>query len=317
MRPVHAFYIPEHHAMNRWVKRTAYTAGIVVGLVLVIVGVIYALSEMRFRRVYDVPQEQLAAVTPDTGLVARGEHLATAVMGCADCHSPGLTGRPLIDEPPMGRLVSPNLTKGEGGVGASLTPESIERAVRHGIGRDGRALRIMPSHEFQYASDEDMRALIAYVQSVPPGSNTQAPSKLMFLPRALLVAGQMPLLPAELIKAAPGSPMNVPAGATKEYGAYLSMIGGCTGCHGPGLSGGKIAAGDPKWGPAANITRGGNLGKWTEAEFIQTMRTGKRPDGVELKPPMPWQNIAKMTDDELRAIWLYLQSVPPKEFGNR
>jgi hypothetical protein len=46
------------------------------------------------------------------------------------------------------------------------------------------------------------------------------------------------------------------------------------------------------------------------------MRTGKRPDGYELKEPMPWQILGKMTDGELRAIWLYLQSLPPREFGN-
>jgi hypothetical protein len=47
------------------------------------------------------------------------------------------------------------------------------------------------------------------------------------------------------------------------------------------------------------------------------MRTGKRPDGSELKAPMPWQQFKNLTDDELHAIWQYLHSVPAKEFGNR
>jgi hypothetical protein len=58
------------------------------------------------------------------------------------------------------------LDVGDGGVGATLTPEIIERAVRHGVGHDGRALRIMPSDDFQYLSDDDTRAVIAYVQHV-------------------------------------------------------------------------------------------------------------------------------------------------------
>ena len=92
----------------------------------------------------------------------------------------------MIDASPMGRIVAPNLTRGEGGVGAELTPQSVERAVRHGIGRDGRALRIMPSPEYQYLRDEDARAVISYVLNIAPVNNALAPSKLMLLPRALM-----------------------------------------------------------------------------------------------------------------------------------
>jgi mono/diheme cytochrome c family protein len=302
--------------MNRWLKRIGYTLGAVVALLLVAVGAVYAVSESRFRRTYDVTGEPLTAST-DSATLARGEHLVSAVAGCADCHGEGLRGNPVIDAPPMGRLVAPNLTRGEGGVGAQLTAQSVERAVRHGIGRDGRALRIMPSQDYQYMSDDDARAVVSYVLSVAPSNNTLAPSKLMLLPRALMVGGVLPLLPAEGLRDSAGRPMSVTPEATKEYGNYLSMISGCKGCHGMGLSGGKIEAGDPAWGPAANLTPSGNLGKWSEAEFIQTLRTGKRPDGYALKEPMPWKTIGRMTDDELRALWLYLQSVPAKEFGKR
>jgi cytochrome c553 len=252
----------------------------------------------------------------DSATLARGEHLASAVAGCGGCHGPGLRGQPVFDAAPMGRLIALNLTPGEGGAGATLTPEIIERAVRHGVGHDGRALRVMPSDDFQYLSDEDMRAVIAYVQHLAPVNNVLAPSKLMMLPRALLVAGKMPLLTAEGMRDSPAKPMSVPPGETAEYGGYLAIIAGCRKCHGTGFSGGRMDFGDPSWGPSANLTKTGNLGKWSEAQFIQTMRTGKRPDGYELKEPMPWQILGKMTDGELRAIWLYLQSVPPREFGN-
>jgi mono/diheme cytochrome c family protein len=302
--------------MNPWLRRIGYTLGAVVALLLVAVGAVYAVSESRFRRTYDVTGEALTA-TNDSATLARGEHLVTAITGCVGCHGEGLRGNPVIDASPMGRIVAPNLTRGEGGVGAQLTAQSIERAVRHGIGRDGRALRIMPSPEYQYLSDEDARAVVSYVLGIAPANNTLAPSKLMLLPRALMVGGVMPLLPAEALRDSAGTPMSATPGATKEYGAYLSMVAGCKGCHGLGLSGGKIEAGDPAWGPAANLTPSGNLGKWSEADFVQTMRTGKRPDGYELKEPMPWKTIGKMTDDELRALWVYLQSVPAKDFGRR
>jgi mono/diheme cytochrome c family protein len=222
----------------------------------------------------------------------------------------------MFDAAPMGRLVALNLTSGEGGVGPQLTPESIERAVRHGIGRSGRALRIMPSDDFQYMSDADMRAVIAYVQHVAPSNNVLQPTRIMLLPRALLVAGVMPLLPAEGMRDSAGAPMSVQPGPTPEYGGYLAIIAGCRKCHGSGLSGGKMTFGDPSWGPAANLTRSGNLGKWSEAQFVQTLRTGTRPDGSTLKEPMPWQTLRNMTDEELHAIWLYLQSVPARDFGN-
>jgi mono/diheme cytochrome c family protein len=126
----------------------------------------------------------------------------------------------------------------------------------------------------------------------------------------------MPILSAETMHDAAVAPMSIAPAPTKEYGGYLASLAGCRRCHGPGLSGGKIVPGDPAWGPAANITRGGNLGKWTEAEFVQTLRTGKRPDGYAIKDPMPWKTIGRMADEELHAIWLYLQSVPAKQFGN-
>jgi mono/diheme cytochrome c family protein len=173
----------------------------------------------------------------------------------------------------------------------------------------------MPADDFQYMSDDDTRAVIAYVQHVAPVNNVLAPSNLMLLPRALLVAGKMPLLPAEAMRDSSGKPMSVAAGPTSEYGAYLAILAGCRKCHGAGFSGGKMDFGDPSWGPSANLTKSGNLGTWTEAQFIQTLRTGKRPDGYELKNPMPWRTVGKMTDEELRAIWLYLQTVPARPFG--
>jgi len=302
--------------MSRWIKRTGYALGGLVVLVLVTLGVVYGWSEWRFRRTYSVPAEQVA-ISNDSAVIARGEHIVTAIAGCVGCHGEGLKGTAMIDAPEMGRLVALNLTKGEGGVGGQLTPEIIERAVRHGIGHDSRALRVMPADEFQYLTDEDLRAVVSYVLNVAPVNNTLPASYLKLLPRVLLVTGMVPFLPAEKVRDAPGKPMTIAPARTPEYGGYLAIVAGCKGCHGPGLSGGKIENGDPAWGPAANLTPSGNLGKWTEAEFMQTLRTGKRPDGSPLKDPMPWQTVGHMTDDELHALWVYLRSVPPRTFGTR
>ena len=120
----------------RLMKRIGYALGGLVGLVVVAVAAAYGLSEMRFRRVYTVPSEQIA-VSDDSATLARGAHLA-ATVGCADCHGEGLRGNAFIDAAPMGRLVALNLTKGEGGVGAQLTPRA-DRARACGTGSRQRA----------------------------------------------------------------------------------------------------------------------------------------------------------------------------------
>ena len=66
----------------------------------------------------------------------------------------------------------------------------------------------------------------------------------------------------------------------------------------------------PESPPAANLTQAGNLKNWSESEFIRARRTGVRPDGSMLRPPMPWQGFAQMTDTELKALYLYLKTVP-------
>ncbi len=70
------------------------------------------------------------------------------------------------------------------------------------------------------------------------------------------------------------------------------------------------------WGMsfAANLTpsANGGLSGWNDSLFIATMRSGKHlGTGRDLLPPMPWFNVAKLTDDDLRAVFAYLQSLPP------
>jgi len=66
---------------------------------------------------------------------------------------------------------------------------------------------------------------------------------------------------------------------------------------------------------ALNLTPGGEVGFWSEGQFIATMRTGVTPGGHRLIEFMPWKYFGEMTDDELKAVWLYLQSLPALEHG--
>ena len=295
----------------RW---TGIVLGSVVGLLLLILVVVYGLSERRFRKTYNVEPGPVV-VRSDAPTLARGQHIAVT-RGCTDCHGEAMSGKVFIDAPPMARLFASNLTPGRGGVGGTYRDADWVRAVRHGVGPEGKPLLFMPSHEFHALSDEDVGALVAYLKSLPPVDNTLPENSVGPLGRVLYLTGQVPLVPAELIDhKAPRRPAPA-AGTTPEYGAYLAT--GCTGCHGPGLSGGTIPGGPPDAPAAANLTmHESGLARWTEQDFFRAMREGRRPDGSELDSFMPWRTTARMTDEEIKAIWAYLQSVPPKARGGR
>lgn len=299
-------------------KRTARWVGIglgsLVGLLVVALGVVYGVSEYRIRKTYAVDPPELLART-DAAAFAAGRHIAVT-RGCLDCHGENGGGRAFIESAPLARLFASNLTRGAGGIGAGYTDRDWIRAIRHGIGPDRKPLLFMPSHEFNSLSDEDMSSLVAYLKNLPPVDNALQENSVGPLGRVLFVTGQLPLLPVELIDHdAPRAPAPAP-GVTVEYGAYLAT--GCTGCHGNGMAGGKIPGTPPDFPAAANLTsHETGLQSWTEEDFFRLMRTGTRPDGSEVDPFMPWKAAGKMTDDELRALWLYLRSLPPRELGAR
>ncbi len=296
-------------------RRVAIGAGALVALLVIAACVVYVMSERHVSRRYVVEAESIPIPT-DSISIEHGRHLARAIAKCADCHTPTLGGQVFLDAPPIGRFVTMNLTRGKGGVGSVLSDADWVRAIRHGVGHDGRPLRIMPSDEYQHLSVGDVGAIIAYAKSVPPVDNELPGSTLGPVARVLLVANQMPLFAAEDIDhVASHAPALAPEpGPTKEFGGYLVSTAGCQGCHGPTLSGGSIPGGDPSWPPAANITPTG-LKAYDETSFMNTLRTGKRADGSKIKDPMPIAWTKEMTDDEIRAVWLYLKTVPPKEYG--
>jgi mono/diheme cytochrome c family protein len=113
-------------------------------------------------------------------------------------------------------------------------------------------------------------------------------------------------------------------------GRYLTTVMSCIDCHTPGtlfgapdfdrqLSGSEMGWKGP-WGISfpRNLTpdKETGLGTWTKEQIITAFRSGRRPDGRVLNPPMPWQNLASMTDDDANAIATYLMSLPPISHKN-
>lgn len=300
--------------MNVILKRTMLVVGSLAVVMAVIAVSVFVASNRVIGRKYSIAPE-VVAIPTDSMSIARGKHLVRAITKCVDCHGDNLGGRVLVENGAMGRWVVANITRGKGGVAGSLTDADIVRAVRHAVAPDGRKLLQMPADSYQYLSAEDLGEIIAYVRSVPPVDNELPPTSIGLVARGLILANKLPIYRADLITHSQPIPAATPVGPTAEYGKYIASVGGCIGCHGPNLSGGKIAEGDPAWPPAANLTPTG-LAKYTEADFTTVLRTGKRQNGLQLHDAMPWRMTKEMTDDEIRAVWLFLRTVPPKEFGH-
>ena len=166
----------------------------------------------------------------------------------------------------------------------------------------------MPSLVWYYLSDDDLADLIAYLKSLPPVNSELPKTELGPLGRVMLTLGQLPpdLIP-DVISIDHDGPRPVAPnpGVTVEYGGYLAKT--CTSCHGSNFNGQLLQWADSL---APNLTPGGELRFWSEEDFMRTLRTGITPSGHQLKDAMPWKYFGQMTDDELRAVWMYLQSLP-------
>ncbi len=285
------------------------------------------------RSVLDV--EEIAR-TPQR--MARGKYLVNGLLQCFGCHSevdfshrparplPGTIGGGHIFDnaelglPPGARVVAPNISPDpEFGAGKWKDSDFV-RALRRGIGHDGRTLfPLMPYQYFRQLSDEDLASVIVYIRSIPPVHKARPKTEL---PPALKAMFQP--LPPEAHVAQPdrSDPL--------KYGAYLVNAAHCDGCHTPTdhktgqpIPGMYLAGGEPlvgPWGPdpKKNITVNSlnltpdpsGISFMDEALFISAIRTGK----VKARPLatiMPWAWFRHLTDRDLKAIYAYLRSIPP------
>jgi mono/diheme cytochrome c family protein len=284
--------------------------GSLVGLLVLALGALYFIGTAKVNKTYDIPVETISIPT-DAAALQRGEHLATILI-CTRCHVENMAGKVDFVVPGLVTIPTPNLTAGTGGVGSFYTDADWIRAIRHGVGYDGRALFIMPSKSFYYLSDEDLGALIAYLKSVPPVDNTLRERRIELLGRLMIAAGMFPPNAVDQIDHTGSRPVAPEPGVTAAYGQYLAHS--CTECHGANLNGAPFGPPGEEV-PTPNLTPGGELAAWSEEEFFSTMRTGVTPRSHQLNVEMPWKYYGRMSDEELKALWLYLQSLPALEQG--
>jgi len=244
--------------------------------------------------------------------VERGSHLVTARYTCMACHGATFGGGVMVDAFPIGRLLAPNLTLGTGSRTADYTPRDWDRIVRHGVLRDGHPA-VMPSVDFQRMSDQELSDIVSYIRSLPAVDNTVPRSSFGPLCKILVATHKMQFSASLIASHTTPHLVYPPAqSASADFGKHLTSI--CMGCHGPDLSGGPIAGGEPTWPPARNLTPDASgLKGWSYDQFVAALTTSRRPNGAALRSPM--KEVAaygqSMTDVERHALWTYLQSLPP------
>jgi mono/diheme cytochrome c family protein len=253
--------------------------------------------------------------------VARGRYLVEAVAGCSVCHSPrdftkhgapmspgmALAGQdlPLAGFP--GTISAPNLTPDSETGAVSWTDDQIARAVREGIKHDGTTLfPLMPYRDYRHLSDEDVASIVVYLRSVPAVHNAVPASRINFPVNYLVRGAPEPV----------ASPVSGPSASDViGRGKYLATAG--CGCHRATekmpYAGGEALAGP--WGSVTspNITFDPTgISYYSEATFIAALRTGYI-GARALNPIMPYGEYKDLTDDDLKAIFAFLRTVPPQK----
>ena len=274
--------------------------------------------------------------------IERGEYLVRGPGACGSCHTPigpltknkndrrvgpipGMELAGHVFQEPFGQVTMTNLPPG--GPLASLTDEEVIRAIREGIRPDGSTIgppMLIPV--YRHLSDNDVKSIVLFLRSLPAVENDLPPSQY----KITLPASYLPPV---------GQVADISKKNKVEYGAYLAgPVAHCTLCHTawgdegkgimkfffnppdykglmtlPGLGQGGWEMKGP-WGMsiAANITSHPTaLGRYTDEEVKKMITDGIHPSGMKLMPPMPYENYALMTNEDLNALITYLRTIPP------
>jgi mono/diheme cytochrome c family protein len=289
--------------MNRWLKRSVWFVAILLLGIGALVATGLVLGERRAARHLDV-QVTPVALRSDAAAIERGSYLYGS-RGCVDCHGAHGGGATLADDGKGLKLAGPNLTAGSPRM-AAYQPVDWVRSIRHGVGTDGRALRLMPSEDYNRLTDADLASLVAYVRQLPPQSGRELGVIELPLPgRVMYGLGQIPEAAIKINHSLPPA-TPVPEAVSVEHGAYIAQM--CVGCHGAGLHGGPIVGAPPDWPAAARLApgEGSAMPRYQQADtFVAMMRSGKRADGSSIGV-MPFSSLKTMNDTDLRALHLYL-----------
>jgi mono/diheme cytochrome c family protein len=253
--------------------------------------------------------------------IERGRYLSEHLLQCFVCHSErdwNAPGAPPVEarkgagaiysQSGERVLVAPNITPDPETGAGSWTDDMLARAIREGIGHDGRPLHpAMWYRSFAFLSDEDLASVVVYVRTLPPVRND--------LPATTLPSSELAEISA-LPKPIASPVADPPADDELARGRYLITVADCEGCHTawaaprmPGLlaGGNEIVRGE-RTAFSTNITTHGSGVGYPGDAFVAIMQTGK---GGELSPLMPWAAFRGLTAADLLAMHRTLGEVAP------
>ena len=312
--------------MKRILKRVAI--GLAVFLVLGISSLAVAIV-LREDRTFDAPYPAIAA-SKDPQVIARGRYLVLGAAHCGECHA--AQGVAPMEEPhlsggmafhlPIGTIYARNITPDPTtGIGR-YDDRQLARVLRHGVRPDGRAM--LPFMPFANLSDDDLTAILSYLRSRPAVENTVPSSDYNLLGRAAKAFLLEPTGPDGT------PPVHSPEGPTVERGKYLATsVANCNGCHtkrslrtgealGVTFAGGMEIESHTHPGTvlvSPNLTPDpatGHITQWTEDQFVARFKSGVATNEAT---PMPWKTFSRISDEDLRALYRYLRTLPPARKG--
>jgi mono/diheme cytochrome c family protein len=312
---------------GRMVKKLVKLAAVaaVVIIILLAAGITFTIG---WRPFIGARSRGLTArkVSTNPMLIGRGKYLVESVTGCFDCHSPkewdSRGAPPVAGKEGSGRqwteeglawLTAPNITPDPETGAGKWTDDQFARAIREGIGHDGRALfPIMPYSKYKDMSDEDLDAIIAYIKFIPAINNPLPKTSIPF-PMSRLILGA----PQPITAPVPTPVLSDPV----KKGQYLVTMASCAECHTAQKNGQRIAGLEYAGGfqlkgkgsecVSVNITPDpSGIPYYDENLFIEAIRTG-RVKARDLNAAMPWVVYRGMGDEDLKAIFAYVKTFKP------
>jgi hypothetical protein len=296
-------------------------------VLLVVVAGAAAYMELRPAKMRPIDPAKKFEATPER--IVRGRYIVNAQSPCFLCHSehdwtthgapvvPGTVGAgwdvPAAENKMPGKVFAANITSDpETGIG-SMSDDAVARAIREGVGSDGRALFMMPWPDYRNFSDEEVASVVVYLRTLQPVKKQRAKTEIIVPVRWFMKVATKPITAP-----VPEPDLSDPV----ARGKHIAQLGNCQECHTPvnerhePLPGMEFAGGQEFRGPfgftrSANITpHASGLAHYSEEIFIRTIRTGNI-GGRRINPVMPWNYLRNMTDDDLKALWAYLSTLKP------
>lgn len=256
-------------------------------------------------RSFPNPPDFAAAIPSDRAAIARGGHIADT-RGCTDCHRAHLDGGPFRDGAWGYRSVAADIAR----LAKNESPAALERAIRHGIGHDGRALYDMPSYNFVRMTDGDLADLIAFLRAAPTRAHELPSASLGWKIRWDLATGNDAAI-AAFVPRVPKLSFQSHADPAVRHGEYLAMTS-CNECHGFGLRGD-----DPFAAPGERAPDLAIVGSYEKADFVKLMRTGKAAGNRELRmmSGVARRRFAHWSDGEVDDLYAFLQALSARANG--